>query len=100
MKKTLWNNDWFCIICGKRLINICLCSDDDKYDNSGVHPNIEGGTAEIGFGYGSRYDQIENLLDHENYKYIACICDDCFEEKLSLIKKVEIINKKEYKIIE
>jgi len=95
MEKTLWNSEWFCIICSKRLPNICLTPDDDKYDNSGVHPNIEGGTAEISFGYGSRHDQIENLLECANYRYIGCICDDCFDDKRSLIKRVLI--EKRYK---
>jgi len=74
--------------------------DDEEYDNSGVHPNIEGGTAEISFGYGSRNDQIENLLECANYKYIACLCDDCFDEKRKLIKKVYILEKKEFIIRE
>jgi GT2 family glycosyltransferase len=101
MEKTLWNSDWFCIVCDKPLINHCLCKDDDdKYDNSGFFPNIEGGTARITFGYGSKNDQIDCFIEHQRKEYIACICDDCFDNKKSLIKKVLVFDKKKFVITE
>lgn len=98
MEKTLWNSDWYCIVCSKHLINIFL-EKGSKFNNPDSFPVIEGGTAQISFGYGSRYDQIENLAECTNYKYIACICDDCFSDKKSLIKKVRLREKTEFDIV-
>ena len=95
MKKTLWNTNWFCIICSKPLPNHCLDENDD-FDNSGVFPNVEGGTFRLHFGYGSRNDQLESMLNHRQEEYIGCICDNCFDDKRSLMKLVIVKESKKF----
>lgn len=99
MNETLWNAKWNCIVCNKSLPNEYLDMGDES-GSPGAFPNIEGGTASIHFGYGSRNDQIRTMIRDIDEQYICCICDDCFDDKRCFIKRVEVINKKEYIIKE
>jgi hypothetical protein len=100
MKKTLWNSDWYCMVCHKPLKN--EFTEDAKDSNTDAFPNIKGGTARIRFGYGSRHDQLGEWIanPHRNTEYIACICDDCFDDNRSLIKKVRSIETTKFNIID
>ncbi len=62
-----------CIICEKDLPPI-----DDN-----MSENIEGGTMDIDFGYGSQYDTNNSCCGNAVYFHIA-ICDQCFKKKKHL----------------
>ncbi len=70
---------WKCIICEKR-IPILQYGDDRK----GLMPVFLGaGTVDIDFGYGSQFDNSEDV------RIQACICDDCCEKRQNLIRMVK-----------
>ncbi len=62
-----------CIVCEKDL---------PPFDND-MPENIEGGTMDIDFGYGSKYDTNNSCCGNEFYFHVA-ICDGCFEKKKHL----------------
>lgn len=79
---------WICICCGKEIpIYADGCAGNDE---EGILPNLEGGTLEIHFGFGSKFDQIEDMVRHRNCRIQGAICDWCFQEKQSLTRKVEV----------
>lgn len=69
---------WKCLICEKP---VDIINEGD--DNRGLWPNINGGTMDIGFGYGSDFDDMNNDIYHQ-----AVIHDECYKKKLSLIRHV------------
>ena len=90
--RTPWK--WQCLICGKE---ISIYADGRAgNDEEGILPNLEGGTLEIHFGFGSKFDQIEDMIRHRNCRIQGAICDWCFQEKQSLTRKVDIIEKRKY----
>lgn len=62
-----------CIVCGKDLPPF----DDDMPEN------IEGGTIDIDFGYGSDHDT-GNGCSGRYFVFSTAICDKCFEKKKHL----------------
>jgi hypothetical protein len=79
---------WICICCEKEIPIYT-----DGYagnDEEGVLPNLEGGTIEIHFGFGSKFDQLEDMLSRQDYRIQGSICDSCFQEKQNLTRKVEV----------
>ena len=62
-----------CIVCEKDLPPF----DDDMPEN------IEGGTMDIDFGYGSDYDT-GNGFSGRSFYFSAVICDECFSNKKHL----------------
>ena len=56
-------------------------------DSQALWPVVEGGTASIDFGYGSRFDDM-NLDGRRCVEHQACICDDCYEAKRHLTRAV------------
>ncbi len=48
---------------------------------------MNGGTLELDFGYGSRYDDAVYDPMHE-VSCQGCICDDCIEKKHHLLRSV------------
>lgn len=62
-----------CIVCEKDLLPF----DDD------MPKNIEGGTMDIDFGYGSDHDTGNGCNDNY-FVFDAAICDGCFEKKKHL----------------
>lgn len=61
-----------CLIC-KKILDFSVRYDGQKPDRTSSLS--EGGTVEISFGYGSRYDCQMAL---------GFICDDCFEENKNI----------------
>ena len=80
-----WN--WPCLICGKP-VEIDNPGDDDM----GLLPNVVGGTINIDFGYPSRFDDL-NIPSREHVTRQAAICDDCFDKKKDLTRRVAILRK-------
>lgn len=80
---------WQCICCEKEI----PVHPDGQFgdDNSGLFPSLEGGTIEISFGFGSKFDQIRDLMSPRDIRIQSAICDKCFETKKDLTRKVEII---------
>lgn len=90
----LANSKWRCIVCEKDLpLDIIL-------HEKTVLPNIEGGTMQINFGWPSSHDQLESLNRGVEERYIACICDSCFDKKRHLTKMVRINTSTKYHIID
>lgn len=71
---------WTCLICEKPVE--VYCPGDDK---KASYPALNGGTIEMDFAYGSKYD---NLQTGETWQ--GCICDACFEKKRHLTRSVLI----------
>lgn len=84
---------WKCIVCAKE---IHFDPNGPGDDGGGLLPNLEGGTIEIRFGYGSKFDQLEDMLSHRDYRIQGAICDSCFLRKQYLTRKVEVRNTKRY----
>lgn len=81
-----------CLICG-HLVEVLDVDNVELNDEGDVqHPyNIVGGHVRIDFGYGSRFD----ILDERFYQ--AHICDGCFEKAKHRTRKV--LKKIEYREI-
>lgn len=76
---------WKCLVCEKDLTTDAdYPGDDDK----ACLPNVEGGTININFGYGSRFDDCNGIIRLEEVQHQACICDDCYEAKMGLTRPV------------
>jgi len=77
-------DEWInkCIVCERILEDIMPGADHRNRSSC-----IEGGTFEIDFGYGSRFDDMnfDDVIRHQ-----ACICDDCYEKKQHLTRPVRI----------
>lgn len=85
---------WICICCEKEIPVYA-----DGYagnDEEGTLPNLEGGTIQIHFGFGSKFDQIEDMLGHIDYRIQGGICDKCFKKKQLLTRKVMVIETRKY----
>lgn len=62
-----------CLVCDKELRDLFPEPVRDHF----IWPTIDGGGhVEISFGYGSRYDDINNTAN----SHLALICDDCYEK--------------------
>ena len=72
---------WMCIVCEKELE--VLSAPSPPINEKATFPNIEGGTIEIHFGFGSIYDGINSVKHH------SCICDNCWGKKKHLTRAVE-----------
>lgn len=77
---------WKCIVCAKE---IPFDPNGPGDDDQGLFPNLEGGTLDIHFGYGSKFDQLEDMMSHHDYRIQGAICDECFKTKCCLTRKVE-----------
>ena len=86
-------NVWRCLICKKEIPFDPHGPGDDQ---EGLLPNLEGGTIEIHFGYGSKFDQLREMLSHRDYRTQGAICDKCFTEKQYLTRKVEVREARRY----
>ncbi len=95
METCLANSKWKCIICENDLPIEKDCRSDDKR----LFPNIEGGTARLHFGYPSKYDQLVSIVANHHEEYIIAICDDCFDKKCGLAKRVLVNKHTEYTLI-
>ena len=84
---------WHCIVCEKIMI-----PEHEGGLDPACWPNIEGGTMAIDFGYGSKYDD-NNGYQGCCFEWQSCICDECFDKKKHLCRHVEIIDKKQWKIV-
>lgn len=73
---------WKCIVCEKEVEIIY-----EEQQDLGILPNMEGGTIEFDFGYGSRFDTL-----NEPHRIQGCICDNCFVNKKHLTRKVAIVH--------
>jgi hypothetical protein len=85
---------WICICCEKE-VPIYI----DGYpgnDEEGISPNLEGGTVEIHFGFGSKFDQIEDMMSRRDIRIQACVCDKCFTKKINLTRKIEVRKTRKY----
>lgn len=78
---------WQCLVCEKE---IEYDPNGPGNDNEGLLPNLEGGTIEIHFGYGSKFDQLKDMLSRRDIRTQGAVCDECFEKKQSLTRKVEV----------
>ena len=88
---------WKCIVCEKDLTkNVCYSGDDNKASL----PSLEGGTININFGYGSRFDDCNGIIRPEVVQHQACICDDCYEAKMKLTRPVITTQKREWNILD
>lgn len=85
--------NWLCLCCEKE---IPFDPNGPGNDEEGILPNLEGGTLEIHFGFGSKFDQLEDMLSHRDYRIQSSICDSCFQKKQHLTRKVEVRNTKRY----
>jgi hypothetical protein len=63
-----------CIICECDLLPI----------NDDMPENIEGGTMEIDFAYGSKHDTGNGCSMGRHFVFEAEICDECFDKKKHL----------------
>ena len=73
---------WICIVCEKELFDI------NKIPlplERALFPNLEGGTMEINFGYGSEFDDGMNSIVHH-----SCICDECWKKKRHLTRAIVV----------
>ena len=84
---------WKCLVCEKDLTPDADWSGDD---DQGSLPNLEGGTIDINFGYGSRFDDVNvsRRIQHQ-----ACICDDCYEKKMGLTRAVMVTHTQRWDIL-
>lgn len=87
---------WKCIVCEKDLTATAGYTEDD--DNACL-PMLEGGTININFGYGSRFDDLSGL-EQDNIQHQACICDDCYEKKMHLTRPVIIKHTRRWIILD
>jgi len=78
---------WKCICCEKE---IPFDTGSPGDDHEGLLPCLEGGTLDIHFGWFSKFDQLEDMMSHGEYIIQGAICDDCFEKKNRLTRKVEL----------
>lgn len=85
---------WKCLVCEKNLTSSAGYIGDDS---QACFPNIEGGTINIDFGYGSRFDDVN--LD-ARVQHQACICDDCYEKKMGLTRPVITTLAKNWRILD
>lgn len=88
---------WKCIVCEKDLTqNTCYSGDDDQAS----WPNLEGGTINMNFGFGSRFDDCNGIIRPGRVQHQACICDDCYEAKMGLTRPVITTQKREWNILD
>ena len=87
---------WKCLVCEKDLSST---ADFEGDDDQACLPNIEGGTVEIHFGYGSCFDDL-NGIQQDRIRHQAFICDDCYEAKMHLTRPVIIIYKRKWRILD
>lgn len=85
---------WKCICCEKPIEILEDNKDDDKND---LLPNLVGGTIEIHFGYGSKFDQLEDMVSRHDVRIQSAICDSCFYKKEHLTRKIEVVKNKNIK---
>ena len=75
---------WKCIVCEK---DLTATAGYEGQDDRACLPNLEGGTIDIDFGHGSRFDDL-NGIQQSRIRHQACICDDCYEKKIKLTRPV------------
>ena len=86
---------WICLICEKDLTPDDPCARGN--DEIATLPNLEGGTITIDFGYGSRFDDMAGYRDCVEHQ--ACICDDCYKEKMHLTRSIEIRSQSRFVVL-
>lgn len=90
---------WRCICCEKEIPLVFPEDTNLNNDWCGSLPNMEGGTIEIHFGYGSEFDMLPDHMFGRDVRIQSAICDSCFEVKKHLTRKIEVINQIQYKEI-
>lgn len=73
-----------CLVCEEEVEPTGKCKDDYLENH---HPNIYGGTIDIDFGYGSKFDDM-NGYQGRSIVHQAIICDDCYEKKQHLTRPI------------
>ena len=78
--------EWKCIVCGENMEVL-----DEGDDSKGILPNLDGGTVEIGFGWGSALDchMIPGVWQ-------SAIHDNCFETVRSRCRHVLVHKNKQF----
>jgi len=87
---------WKCLVCEKDLTPVADYPGDD---DQACLPNLEGGTIDIDFGYGSRFDDL-NEIQQDRIRHQACICDDCFEARIGLTRPVITRHQRKWHILD
>lgn len=86
-----------CLVCQKDVsLKVAI---NDGNDEHCLAPNIEGGDITIVFHYGSKFDMVENCSLGRDVKIQAVICDQCFEERQCLTRKVETIESRKWEVV-
>jgi len=75
------NWTWRCLVCEKEVETV-----HPGDDSRATRPNLAGGSIDIGFGYGSRFDDMNFHGPYVTHQ--ACVCDDCYEAKRHLTRAV------------
>lgn len=84
---------WHCICCEKEIPFDPGAPGDD---HEGLLPCLEGGTLDIHFGWFSKFDQLEDMMSQEDIRIQGAICDDCFKDRESLTRRVEVRETRRY----
>lgn len=84
---------WQCLICEKEIQFDPGAPGDD---HEGLLPCLEGGTLDIHFGWFSKFDQLEDMMSQEDIRIQGAICDDCFKDRESLTRRVEVRETRRY----
>ena len=95
METCLANSRYKCIICEKDL----SIEEPFQHDDNRFFPHVEGGVAMLHFSYPSRHDQHVCRIATSHEEYIIVICDDCFDKKCDLAKRVIVQESTRYILI-
>lgn len=87
---------WKCLVCEKDLTPTATYP---VGDDQACLPNLEGGTIDIDFGYGGRFDDL-NGIQQDRIQHQACICDDCYETKKGLTRPVITTHTRKWDILD
>ena len=84
-----------CIVCEQEIRN---CGSDGS-DKPASLPNIEGGTIDIDFGFGSEFDTCNGWGN----RHVVCqtaICDGCMKKKRHLVRWVTPKKTTEWEVLD
>ena len=87
---------WICLVCERKMTSAV---DYEGNDERACLPNFEGGTIDIDFGFGSRFDDL-NGIQQNRIQHQACICDDCYEAKMHLTRPVITTHTRKWDILD
>lgn len=86
--------EWTCICCEKEIPYDPNGAGDDS---RGILPNLDGGTIDFHFGYGSKFDMLPLHMYERDIRIQGSICDNCFEKKQHLTRQIEVVTDKSFK---